>query len=562
MRPPVSRLATILAADAANYSRAMSLDERRALSALAASRKIIDGLIDGREGRIFSTAGDSVLAEFPSVDAAVECSVDIQKALQAESVAEVLPYRIGIHIGHVYPNGSDLLGETVNIAARLESIANPGGVCISEKVQTSLQRTSDFPIETIGSRTLKGIREPVRVARIRLGEPDQLSESRNDLSVAILPFRSASDDRYWGEGLAEDLITALSRFRTLAILSHTSSFPFGPDEDPRRVATDLAVRFVVNGSVTVRRSKVSLSARLLDGASGAVAWAERYVYRAEEVFDVQDELVEKIAATLAGRLEHTATDTILRKRPESFDAFDLLLRGRRHADKIDPQSARDAIDCFEKALAIDPDYAPALAMLALMRLRDWALHPDSGDLVEVSRIADRALSLDPADSWSHLVAGQIDMYRKRLDAAEVHHKKAYALNPYDARVLALRSPLSTYLGKPDEGRAWIEKAMTLNPLHPGWYETNLGLACYCSGAYEEGDAVYSSVAQPQIGVLAGLVACRAQLKDARGVQSARAALLRAEPNFSAKRFVDMRPFKFASDRDHLLEGLRKGGLPS
>jgi adenylate cyclase len=261
-------------------------------------------------------------------------------------------------------------------------------------------------------------------------------------------------------------------------------------------------------------------------------------------------------------LENTVTDTVLRKRPESFDAFDLLLRGRRHADRIDPQSAREAIDCFEKALAIDPDYAPALAMLALMRLRDWALHPDGGDLLAVAKIADRALALEPADSWSHLVAGQIEMYRKRLDVAEVHHKKAYALNPYDARILALRSPLSTYLGKPDEGRAWIEKAMKLNPLHPAWYETNLGLACYCSGAYEEGAAVYASVAQPQTGVLAGLVACRAQAGDDRGVESARSALLRVEPGFDAERFVAMRPFKFAGDRDHLLEGLRKGGLPT
>jgi adenylate cyclase len=542
----------------------MSLNEERALAALAASRAIIDALILARGGRIFSTAGDSVLAEFSSIDQGVRCGVDIQRALAAENEkgGEILPYRMGVHVGHVYPNGADLLGETVNIAARLESIANPGGICISDRAQAALADTLGLSIETMGSRILKGILEPVRVSRIRLGEPDQNAENRSALTVAILPFRSSIDDRHWGEGLAEDLIAALSRFTTIAVFSRDSTFSFNPDADPRRVSVDLGVRFVVSGSVAVGRSQFRLSIRLLDGSSGAVAWAERYVCRADEVFDVQDQLVEKIVATLAGRLEHTSAETVLRKRPENLSAFDLLLKGRQYADKLDPQSARNAIACFEKALAAEPNYSEAMAMLALMRLRDWALNPGSGELDEVARIAERALALDPADSWCHLVAGQIDMYRKRLDIAEIRHKKAHALNPYDARILALWSPLATYLGKPDEGRTRIEQAMTLNPLHPVWYETNLGLACYCSGAYDEGAAVYSSVPEPQVGVLAGLVACRAQLQDADGAAEARSALLHVAPDFRAQRFVDMRPFKFGSDREHLLDGLRKGGLPS
>jgi adenylate cyclase len=181
-------------------------------------------------------------------------------------------------------------------------------------------------------------------------------------------------------------------------------------------------------------------------------------------------------------------------------------------------------------------------------------------LVEAALLADRALTLDPADSWCHLVAGQIDMYRRRLDAAEVHHKKACALNPYDARILALWSPLATYLGKPDEGRRRIEKAMELNPHHPAWYTTNLGLACYCSHAYADGAAVYDSVAEPQVGVLAGLAACRAQLGEMEGADAARAALLAMAPDFRASLFVRNRPFKFARDGEHLLDGLLKAGL--
>jgi len=540
----------------------MSLDERRALAALAASRAIIDALIAANGGRIFSTGGDSVLAEFPASGSAVQCAVEVQRSLAEGKTrgAESLPYRIGIHVGHVYPNGEDLLGETVNIAARLESLAYPGGVCLSGKVLDALEPSQDFHIEGIGARTLKGIREPVKVARIRLGEPDQDAEARGGFTLAVLPFQAAPEDQHWGEGLADDLITALSRFNTLAVLSRASSFGFEPRKDPQQVASALGVRFVVTGAVRLTPSRLRLQATLVEGASGRVLWAQRYDRGAGDVLEVQDELIERIVATLVGRLEQTGAETAMRKRAESLGAFDLLMRGMHHADRLDPKSAERAIECFEKALAITPGYASAMAMLALMRLRDWALHPGESDLAEVALLADRALTLDPADSWCHLVAGQIDMYRRRLDAAEVHHKKAYALNPYDARILALWSPLATYLGKPDEGRRRIEKAMELNPHHPAWYTTNLGLACYCSHAYADGAAVYGSVAEPQVGVLAGLSACRAQLGEGEGAAAARAALLAMAPSFRASLFVKNRPFKFAQDSEHLLDGLSKAGL--
>jgi len=556
------RTTTVLAADAANYSRAMSLDERRALAALAASRAIIDASVAAHNGRIFSTGGDSVLAEFPLVRSAVQCAVDVQRAL-AEGRArgdEALPYRIGIHVGHVYPNGGDLLGETVNIAARLESLAHPGGACLSDKIVDALESRQDFRIEGIGAQILKGIREPVKVARLRLGEPDHDAETRGGLSLAVLPFAAAIGDEPWGEGLADDLITALSRFNTLAVMSRASTFGYDPAKDPQQVASALGVRFVVTGAVRLGPSRLRLQASLVEGASGRVLWAEHYDRDPSDALEVQDELIQRIAATLGGRLADTGAETAMRKRAETLGAFDLLMRGMHHADRLDPQSARDAIECFEKALDLAPDYPSAMAMLALMRLRDWALHPGAGDLTEAATLASRALALDPADSWCHLVAGQIDMYRKRLDEADVRHKKAYALNPYDARILALWSPLATYLGKPDEGRRRIEKAMELNPHHPAWYTTNLGLACYGSHAYADGVAAYESVAEPQVGVLAGLAACRAQLGEAERARDARDALLAMAPDFRASVFVKNRPFKFAEDSGHLLDGLLKAGL--
>jgi adenylate cyclase len=562
MRLSPVRTTTVLAADAANYSRAMSLDERRALAALSASRAIIDASVAANGGRIFSTGGDSVLAEFPLAASAVQCAVEVQRLLAESGTrgTEALPYRIGIHAGHVYPSGEDLLGETVNIAARLESLAFPGGVCLSDRVINALEPSQDLQIEGIGAQTLKGIREPVKVARIRLGEPDPETETRAGLSLAVLPFAAGDEDRHWGEGLADDLITALSRFNTLAVLSRASSFSFDPTRNPQEVAAALGVRFVVAGAVRLTPPRLRLLAALVEGSSGRVLWAERYDRSARDALEVQDELIERIVATLVGRLAETGAATAMRKRQENQGAFDLLMRGMHHADRLDPESAKQAIACFEKALGLTPDYPSAMAMLALMRLRAWALHPGKSDLAAAAALAGRALTLDPADSWCHLVAGQIDMYRRRLDEAEVRHKKAYALNPYDARILALWSPLATYLGKPEEGRRRIEKAMALNPNHPAWYATNLGLACYCSRAYADGAAAYGSVAEPQLGVLAGLAACRAQLGEGDRAEAARAALLAIAPDFRASVFVKNRPFKFDQDGEHLLDGLWRAGL--
>ena len=271
MLSPV-RVATIFAADAANYSRATSLDEQRALAALGASRQVIDAAIAKRGGRIFSTGGDSVLAEFPAPDSAVACAVDVQQSLaKANACAiETLPYRIGLHAGRVHPNGGDLLGETVNIAARLESLSYPGGVCLSDKVLDALSDRTDLRIEGIGAQILKGIREPVRAARIRLGEPDPEPETSSGFGLAVLPFRAPTEDSYWGEGLADDLIAALSRFSTLAVLSRASTFAFDPAEDPQVVASALGVRFVITGAVRPSPSRLRLQAALVEGASGRI----------------------------------------------------------------------------------------------------------------------------------------------------------------------------------------------------------------------------------------------------------------------------------------------------
>jgi len=245
-----------------------------------------------------------------------------------------------------------------------------------------------------------------------------------------------------------------------------------------------------------------------------------------------------------------------------MEAYDFLLRGIHLARALDPHSASAALAAFKKALALDPEYALALAWSALMKLRLRAWVSDAYDSEEMVAPARKALAIDPSESWCHLVYGQIMMYLGQLVEAEQHHQRAYELNPFDAHVMALRAPLSVYLGKPAEGERWARRAMQLNPLHPDWYVTNLGLALYCLRQYERAVQTYLKIAEPQVGVLAGLAASYAQLGDVAGAKATRDRLLELAPGFSTRRFLGSKPFLHADDQAHLRHGLERAGLPS
>jgi adenylate cyclase len=560
-----THFAAILAADAVGYSREMSRDEMFALRALSASRAVIDAAIGNRGGRIFATAGDSVLAEFPNAADAVAASVDVQHGLAA-ATGPLLKYRIGVHCGLVHPHGSDLLGDTVNIASRLESIAYSGGICISAQVRDAAGDALDLELVELGPQVLKNIVDPVRVMRIRLGEPglvDGMEQHSRSSSVAVLAFKSLSGEgeHYLGEGLAEDIVMGLSRFQSLSVLSGNSRMRRADDADLKRLAGELGVSHIVHGSVRRLADRLRISVHLTEGMTGSTVWAERFDPAGSDLVAVQDEIVRQLVAMIAGRIEAETIAAARRKRPESAAAFDLLLQGIHHANRLDQASNALALALFEKAVAREPDYALAWAWLALMRLRQWAWKPGHADMIAVEQASQRALSMDPSESWCQLVAGQVAMYRRDFGPAEVHHKKALSLNPYDCHIMALRSPLATYLGKPEEGIEWAMRAMSLYPGHPDWYATNLGLAHYCARNYHEAEQAYASVAEPQAGVLAGLAAARARLGDSEGAQAAVRSLLDMVPAFSSELLLGMRPFRHEEDRDHLREGLLEAGLP-
>jgi TolB-like protein/Tfp pilus assembly protein PilF len=564
------RSVAVLAADAVGYSHAAGMDEALALRALANSRRIIDPLVNGHGGRIFNTAGDSVLAEFPAPAQAVRCAFAIQETLRgSDSGRPVLTFRIGISHGEVVVDGTDLLGTTVNIAARLEAISPAGGLCISGAVHEAT--TGDFvhDWQDLGLRHLKNIVSPVRVFRAvpdgAEGQLPAIAEARQPL-IIVLPFANPggrTEETYLSDGITEDVIAGLSRFGRLAVLGMASSNAYRDRSvDLVRLVAELGVHYVVQGSVRRAGELVRLSVQLVDARSGLALWAERYDRMIDNLFAAQDEISETIVSTLAGQLEDEAAAAASRKRTENMEAYDFLLRGIHLARALDPASAAAAAAMFEKALALDPDYALALAWLALMKLRLWALAPGpQGDDTMLAQ-ARRALALDPSESWCHLVFGQITMYRGQLAEAEHHHQRAYELNPFDAHVMALRAPLAVYLGRPGEGEGWARRAMQLNPRHPDWYVTNLGLALYALGRYEEAVAAYSKAAAPQVGILAGLAASYARAGDAAGAAATRKRLLALAPDFSPQRFVELRPFIHERDRAHLLLGLEEAGLPA
>jgi adenylate cyclase len=565
--PSHGKSVAILAADAVGFSYAVANDEALALRALGASRRIIDATIEQHAGRIFNTAGDSVLAAFAAPADAVRCALSIQQNLGRETATPLLAFRIGIHLGGVVAEGSNLLGATVNTAARLEAIAPAGGLCMSGDVHDALEDAMQLDTEDLGFRLLKNLIKPVRVFRVL--PPGALSqevvaEARKS-RVMVLPLANSSglsDETYLSEGVTEDIIAGLSRFGLLAVLGMASSDAYR-DQSPdlRSLVSELGVDYVVQGSVRRGGDTVRLSARLVDARSGLNVWAQRYDRSTANLFDVQDEISQTIVSTLAGQIEDEGAAMASRKRTENMEAYDFLLRGIHTARATDPRSAKAALELFQKALALDPDYALALSWLALMKLRLRSWNPDTLDVNEISEPAERALAIDTSESWCHLVYGQIAMYRRQFEKAEHHHQRAYELNPFDAHIIALRSPLSVYLGKAAEGEELARRAMHLNPNYPDWYVSNLGLALYCQGRYLDAAKAYAKAAVPQLGILALLAASYAQSGDAAGALASKRRLLELAPNFSARRFVDFRPFAHDEDKEHLMRGLEKAGLP-
>jgi adenylate cyclase len=389
------KLAAIFAADVEGYSRLMGIDEVGTLRTLTAYRVTIDRLIASHRGRIFNTAGDNLVVDFASAVDAVQCAVAVQDAIAKENVdrpvGEQMRFRIGVHVGDIIVQGDNLFGDGVNIAARLEALAEPGGICVSGTVRDQIGTKLPVSFTDLGEQQVKNIAQPIKAYRIR-GETSptvtQISDSSLPLpdkpSIAVLPFANMSGDpeqEYFADGMVEEIITALSRIRWLFVIARNSSFTYkGQLPDVKQVGRELGVRYVLEGSVRKAGQRVRITGQLIDATSGTHLWADRFDGSLEDVFDLQDKVASSVAGVIEPTLRQAEIERARRKRPDSLDAYDLYLRALPFAYTSMPEDAEKALGYLEQAIKLEPDFAVAHAIIAWCQEQRYlrgGLHKDA-----------------------------------------------------------------------------------------------------------------------------------------------------------------------------------------
>jgi adenylate cyclase len=495
------RLAAILAADIAGYSALMGADEETTVRDLKAHQAVILPMINKRGGRIIDTAGDGILAEFPSVVNAVECAVALQNVM-AERNASVLPerqmrYRIGVNLGDVIHDDQRVYGDGVNVAARLESIAEPGGICISGAAFDQVQRKMQLRFVDIGEHQLKNITDPVRIYSIDTVQHLPSAKSTLSLptkpSIAVLPFTNLSgdpDQEYFGDGIAEDILTDLAKLRWLFVIARNSSFTFrGKAVNVRLVSRELGVRYVLEGSVRRAGNRIRVTGQLIDATTGAHVWASRYDRDLADIFAVQDEITAAIAAAIAPAIINAEQERALHKPAERLDAWEAYHRGMWHFSMGNRESLAIAKDFFQKSADLDPNFAAAYAGLAGIALRSGlVLHIISLD--EAARtgeqLARKALALDPSDAFAHARLALAMQAGGDLEGCISECNEALFLDGNCAHAHGVKGAALVYAGQREEGRAFLRTYLRLNPRDPARATRlhEIAISHYLDGDYE------------------------------------------------------------------------------
>jgi adenylate cyclase len=583
---PERRLAAVLAADMVGYSRLMEVDETGTLARLKTHRiELIDPVIAKSHGRIIKTTGDGMLVEFRSVADAVLCAAEIQRRM-ARRNADVSParwiqFRIGINLGDVIVEDNDIFGDGVNVAARLEMLAEPGGICVSGAVRDQVgQRLDDVVFEDLGEQSVKNIARPIHVFRVRLDlDPKAAPEEAKDAavaapvsrkpSIAVLPLVNMSGDpeqEFFADGLTEDIITELSRFHDLLVISRNSTFVHkGKAVNVREVAREFGVDYVLEGSVRKARDRVRVTVQLIDAETDQHVWAERYDRELEDIFAIQDEITHAIVATLPGRVEAARHDRAKRKPTDSMAAYECVLAAKVRHHRSTREDNAEAQRLLDRALALDPNYAHAHAWKACVLgqtwVYDWCADRDAV-FEQVAAELEITLGLDDNDSDVHRILAALNLNRDDHDKAAYHQERALALNPNYDLVVVQQGELLTWLGRPEEGIDWIKKAMRLNPYHPERFWSHLGRACYCAEKYADAIEAFSRMTRPDYTHHAFLAATFAQMGNAVAAAAHTAEVLKSAPQFSVAVYLATQHYKHAIDRQRHEAGLLKAGLPA
>jgi adenylate cyclase len=587
------KLSAILHADVKGYSRLMEADEVGTLRTLATYRAVTDSLIQQHRGRIVGTAGDSILAEFASAVEAVQCGVDIQQALKpknADLPAERrMEFRIGINVGDVIVEGPQIYGDGVNIAARLEALAEGGGICISGTVYDQVENKLTMGYEYLGEQTVKNIAKPVRVYRV--AEPGGTATLQGKSAVTlplqtsalalpdkpsliVLPFVNISNDpqqEYFSDGITEDITADLSKISSLFVIARTSAFTYkGKVAKVQDISREMGVRYVLEGSIRKAEEQVRITAQLIDATTGYHLWSERYDRPLKDIFALQDEIVQKIVLALKVQLTPEEHERFQRAPTNNLEAYDFLLRGQeayfRAAYERKKEANAQAQQMYQKAIELDSQYAGAYAGLGQTHWLDWVYgwNTDYAQSLErASELGQRAVALDDSLSLPHLILGQVYLWKKQYEQAITEAERAIALDPNNADGYVTLGDILVNAGQPEEGVELTEKAMRLNPHYPPLYLVELGWAYYRAGRYEEALAPLKKVLTLTPNLTPAhwtLAACYAELGRLEEARAEVAAVLRLNPNASLEGLKQNLPFHDPVALERFLAALRKAGL--
>jgi len=575
------RLAAVLAADMVGYSRLMEADERGTLSRLRAHRiELIDPAIAKNQGRIIKTTGDGMLVEFQSVANAVRCAVEVQQRMRRRN-ADVqddrrIEFRIGINLGDIIFEEGDIYGDGVNIASRVEQLADAGGICVTAAVYGQVDGRVDAAFEDLGEKLLKNISRPVRIYRVAMANPESASaDARGPAApaaavvkptIAVLPFTNMSGDpeqEFFVDGLTEDILTELSRRRELFVISRNSTFVYkGQAANLREVAQKLGARFVVEGSVRKAGDRLRVTVQLIDTTSDAHIWAERYDRKLDDVFAIQDEITAAIVATLPGRLEAAQTDRVVRMKPSSMAAYECVLAAKVLHHRSSREDNTEALKLIDRALQLDPDYAHAHAWRGCILGQAWGYNwvkDKDATFNEVTFALSRAMALDDNDADVHRILAAVAIVQNDLSRARYHQDRALALNPNYDLVVVQMGELFTWLGQSDEGVEWIRKAMKLNPHHPARFWSHLGRAQFVGRHYAQAIEAFTRLTSPDSQAHAFLAASYGWLGDRTAASAHVKRIGELDPQLNLEKFLATMHYANDADLQHLREGLMRAG---
>jgi adenylate cyclase len=582
------KLTTILSADVKGYSRLMGEDEVATIHTLNAYKEVMAGLIQHHHGRVVDAPGDNLLAEFGSVVDAVQCAVEIQKELKTRN-AELpedrkMELRIGVNLGDVIEDGEQILGDGVNIAARLESLSEAGGICISGTAYDQVKNKLNLGYNYLGKQAVKNIAEPIRVYRV-LMEPERAgkvigerkAKSRKKMafplpdkpSIAVLPFVNMSEDprqEFLCDGMTEAIITALSKVPNMFVIARNSAFTYkGKPVKVKEVSEELGVQYVLEGSVQKSGDRVRITAQLIDALSGHHLWAERYDRDLKEIFALQDEITMKVITALQVKLTTGEMAGMMAKGTKNIDAFIKYLQAYELLDRADKGRIVQAKKILEEAIALDPEYPRLYMGLALAHMGNvWYGTTESNEqsLAQAFELAQKAISLDNSNATAHGILGNVYMMKRQYDKAIAECERAISLDPNSAENIYQLGMVLNYAARAEEAIPYLQDAIRLNPFPPALYFIMLALSYRDSGQYEKAIEASKKALQREPNThfaYIHMAVSYIRLGQEKEARAAAAEILRINPKFSLERYAKMLPFP-QPVVDRVIEDLRKAGL--